>query len=387
MTIPYGRQHVTQADIDAVVEVLRSDWLTQGPMVPRFEQAVADHCQAAWAVAVNSATSGLHIACLSLGLGPEDWVWTSPMTFVASANCARYCGARVDFVDIDPVTYNMSIPALEKKLIDAEQTGKLPKILIPVHLCGQSCDMEAVDALRQRYGFRIIEDASHAIGGSYKNNPVGNCRYGDIAVFSFHPVKIITTGEGGMALTNDPILANRMRRLRSHGVSHQPAEMLSRPEHEIWNYQQLELGYNYRMTDIQAALGLSQLSQLDHFIQRRTEIAHRYDVQLRDLPITLPYRQHDIRSSLHLYPIRVSRERCGKTQRQVYESLKQGGVGVNVHYIPVYRQPYYEQQGFPVGYCPEAERYFQETVTLPIHPTLTEAEQDLVIHALRRLFT
>lgn len=387
MTIPYGRQHVTQADIDAVVEVLRSDWLTQGPMVPRFEQAVADHCQAAWAVAVNSATSGLHIACLSLGLGPEDWVWTSPMTFVASANCARYCGARVDFVDIDPVTYNMSIPALEKKLIDAEQTGKLPKILIPVHLCGQSCDMEAVDALRQRYGFRIIEDASHAIGGSYKNNPVGNCRYGDIAVFSFHPVKIITTGEGGMALTNDPILANRMRRLRSHGVSHQPAEMLSRPEHEIWNYQQLELGYNYRMTDIQAALGLSQLSQLDYFIRRRTEIALRYDVQLRDLPITLPYRQQDIRSSLHLYPIRVSRERCGKTQRQVYESLKQGGVGVNVHYIPVYRQPYYEQQGFPVGYCPEAERYFQETVTLPIHPTLTEAEQDLVIHALRRLFT
>ena len=380
--IPYGRHDVTQADIDAVVDVLQSDWLTQGPMVPRFEQAVAGYCGAGEAVAANSSTSALHIACLALELGPGDWLWTSPITFVASANCGLYCGAEVDFVDIDPRTNNLSVECLVEKLTRAEGVGKLPKIVVPVHLSGQSCDMAAIHALGQRYGFRIIEDASHAIGGEYKSEPIGNCRYSDVTVFSFHPVKIITTGEGGMALTNDAGLAEKMRHYRSHGITNRRESMQTRPADEIWNYQQICLGYNYRMTDIQAALGLSQMDRLETFVARRREIAFRYDAAFGRLPLSTPWQGPEVRSSYHLYPIRINAQQCGKTQRQVYDALIQAGIAANLHYIPVYRQPYYEAMGFHAGYCPEAEQYHKETISLPMFPALTETQQDVVIESL-----
>jgi UDP-4-amino-4,6-dideoxy-N-acetyl-beta-L-altrosamine transaminase len=380
--IPYGRQDISQADIDAVIEVLRSDWLTQGPTIPRFEQTVAGYCQAQHAVAVNSATSALHIACLALDVGPGDRVWTTPNTFVASANCALYCGAQVDFVDIDPRTYNLSVDRLTEKLADAKTGNALPKVVIPVHLCGQSCDMVAIHALAQVYGFKIIEDASHAIGGKYQGKPIGNCRHSDITVFSFHPVKIITTGEGGMALTNDLALASRMQCYRSHGITNTPSEMQSRPAEEIWNYQQIQLGYNYRMTDIQAALGLSQMSRLDEFVQRRHLIAAGYDTAFASLPVIAPWQSPDTWSSYHLYTIRVRQDKCGKTQRQVYDILKAAGIQANLHYIPVYRQPYYEAMGFQAGYCPEAEQYHKEVISLPIFPTLTAEQQGHVIQTL-----
>lgn len=373
--IPYGRQDISQADIDAVVGVLRSDFLTQGPTVPRFEEFVAQYCGAQHAVAVNSATSALHIACLALDLGPGDWLWTSPNTFVASANCALYCGAKVDFVDTDPRTHNMSVNRLREKLIQAEKEGRLPKILIPVHYAGQPCDMPAINALGQQYGFKIIEDASHAIGASYNNIKVGSCVHSDITVFSFHPVKIITTGEGGMAMANDEALANRLLRLRTHGITNDKELMQSRPLNEIWNYQQIELGFNYRMTDIQAALGLSQMQRLDEFVSRRHEIAKRYEAELRSLPIIIPYQASGTYSSYHLYPIRVSEAECGKTQRQVFDALSQNGVAANLHYIPVHRQPYYESIGFKVSDFPEAEQFHREAISLPIYPSLTDVQQ------------
>ena len=382
VVIPYGRQSISQADIDDVVQVLRSDCLTQGPVVPRFEEGVARYCGARHAVATNSATAALHAACLALDVGPGDCVWTSPTTFVASANCALYCGAHVDFVDIDPLTYNLSVPRLAEKLAKAKKEGNLPKVVIPVHLCGQSCDMAAIHSLSKEYGFRIIEDASHAIGGKYQGQPVGGCPYSDIAVFSFHPVKIITTGEGGMALTNDPVLGRRMQQYRSHGITSDATEMMPRPEDEIWNYQQVRLGYNYRMPDIQAALGLSQLARLDEFVRIRHEIAEYYDRALADLPLTIPLQHPDAYSSYHLYPIRVSAARCGKTQRQVYRGLHAAGVLVNLHYIPVYRQPFYEKMGFGSGYCPEAERYHKETLSLPMFPSLSRQDQERVVSAL-----
>jgi UDP-4-amino-4,6-dideoxy-N-acetyl-beta-L-altrosamine transaminase len=381
--IPYGRQDINQSDIDAVVNVLLSDYLTQGPVVPAFEKAVADYCGAQHAVAVNSATSALHIACLALGVGNGDIVWTTPITFVASANCALYCGATVDFVDIDPSTYNLSVERLEEKLIQAEKTGKLPKVVIPVHLCGQPCDMAAIHALSQQYGFRIIEDASHAIGGKYKGEPIGNCRYSDITIFSFHPVKIITTGEGGMAVTNDSALAKHLRLLRSHGISSTPEDMQPRPSQEIWNYQQLDLGFNYRMTDIHAALGLSQMQRLDEFVTKRHAIAKRYDQQLSDLPVVTPWQHPDGFSSYHLYVIRLKLDAINKTHRQVYEALRAAGILVNLHYIPVYRQPYYERMGFKVGYCVEAEQYYYEVISIPMYPGLSEVEQEFVIESLR----
>lgn len=382
--IPYGRQDINQIDIDAVVDVLQSDFLTQGPVVPAFEMAIGDYCGAQHAVAVNSATSALHIACLALGVGKGDVVWTSPITFVASANCALYCGATVDFVDIDPRTYNLSVERLAEKLALAERTGKLPKVVIPVHLCGQPCDMAGIYALGQQYGFKIIEDASHAIGGRYKGEPIGCGRYSEITVFSFHPVKLITSGEGGMALTNDPMLAKHMRLLRSHGISSSKEDMFARPEHEIWNYQQLDLGFNYRMTDLQAALGLSQMQRLDLFVEQRHEIAKRYDLLLADLRVGTPWQHSDSYSGLHLYVIRLNLAEINKTQRQIYNSLYSAGIGVNVHYIPVYRQPYYEKMGFRAGYCPEAEKYYSEVISIPMYPGLTFEQQDFVVQSLHQ---
>jgi UDP-4-amino-4,6-dideoxy-N-acetyl-beta-L-altrosamine transaminase len=381
--IPYGRQNINQADIDAVINVLRSDYLTQGPAVPAFEKAVADFCGAQYAVAVNSATSALHIACLALGVGNSDIVWTTPTTFVASANCVLYCGATVDFVDIDPRTYNMSVERLAEKLAVAEKAGKLPKVLIPVHLCGQPCDMDSIYALSQKYGFKIIEDASHAIGGKYKGEAIGNGRYSDITVFSFHPVKIITTGEGGMAVTNDAALAKHLRLLRSHGISSAAADMQARPPQEIWNYQQIDLGFNYRMTDIQAALGVSQMKRLDEFVTKRHAIAQRYDELLSELPVLTPYQHVDSYSGYHLYVIRLKLAEINKTQRQVYNALHASGILVNLHYIPVYRQPYYEKIGFTAGYCPQAEQYYAEAISIPLYPGLTESQQDHVVDAIR----
>lgn len=381
--IPYGRQVISQADIDAVVEVLRSDFLTQGPMVPRFEQAVADYCGAGYGVAVDSATSALHTACLALDVGPSDWVWTSPNTFVASANCALYCGAKIDFVDIDPRTYNMNVECLAEKLEKARALNCVPKLVIPVHFAGQSCDMPAIYKLSQEYGFKIIEDASHAIGSSYLDTKVGSGLYCDITVFSFHPVKIITTGEGGMAMTNDINLAERMLRYRSHGITTKPELFQLRPSAEIWNYQQIDIGHNYRMTDLQAALGMSQLARIDEFIRRRREIAQLYDSALADLPLIKPWQHPDTRSSYHLYPVRVRESLCGKTQRQVYDQLWKSGIGVNLHYIPVYRQPYYEALGFRAGYCPEAEAYHREVLSIPIFPTLSVEQQWEVVTQIK----
>ena len=381
--IPYGRQDISQADIDAVVAVLQSDFLTQGPQVPLFEQTVAKHVGAEHALAVNSATSALHIACLALGLGQGDWLWTTPVTFVASANCGLYCGAQVDFVDIDPRTYNLCPQALEAKLVAAEKEGKLPKVLVAVHLCGQPCDMAAIHVLAQKYGFKIIEDASHAIGGKYKGEFVGKGRYSDITVLSFHPVKIITTAEGGMALTNSGELANKMALLRSHGITREPAQMTHAPDGP-WYYQQIDLGYNYRMTELQAALGMSQMQRLDTFVARRHQLAQRYDQLLANLPLTTPWQHPDSYSGLHLYVIRLQMDKIDKTHRQVFEGLREQGIGVNLHYIPVHTQPHYQRMGFKVGDYPQAEQYYAEAISLPMYQTLSDGQQGQVVAALQK---
>jgi UDP-4-amino-4,6-dideoxy-N-acetyl-beta-L-altrosamine transaminase len=382
-TIPYGRQDITQSDIDAVVAVLRSDFLTQGPVVPKFEKAVAEYCSAAHAVAFNSATSALHVACMALGLGPGDWLWTTPITFVASANCGLYCGAQIDFVDINPLTYNLCPQALERKLKLAEREGRLPKVIVPVHLCGQPCDMEAIHSLAKQYRFKIIEDASHAIGGHYQGHPIGACEYSDIAVFSFHPVKIITTAEGGLATTNDATLAKRMALLRSHGITRDEADMTHEPDGP-WYYQQVALGFNYRMTEVQAVLGLSQMERIDSYVARRHEIARRYDRLIAALPVTTPWQHPDGHSGLHLYVIRLQLAQIARTHGQVFDALREQGIGVNLHYIPVHSQPYYQAMGFKLGNFPEAERYYSEAISLPMYPTLTEAQQDRVVSALHR---
>lgn len=382
-TIPYGRQDITQADLDAVLEVLQSDFLTQGPKVPEFEGALARRVSASHGVAANSATSCLHIACLALGVGPGDVVWTTPNTFVASANAARYCGADVDFVDIDPRSWNMSVEALEEKLKGAREKGRLPKAVIPVHLCGQSCEMEPIGALAAEYGFKVIEDASHAIGATYQGKPVGDCRYSDIAVFSFHPVKIITTAEGGVATTNDDELAGRMRLFRSHGVTRDPAWMRGESQGP-WYYQQVELGYNYRMTDLHAALGLSQLARIDSFLDRRHELAQGYDQSLKDLPLQLPWTHDDCWSALHLYPVRLQLADIKSSHLEVFEGLREQGIGVNLHYIPVHTQPYYRDLGFELGQFPEAEQYYAEAISLPLYPGMSDEDQQKVIGALRR---
>lgn len=379
--IPYGRQEITQADIDAVVSVLKSDFLTQGPQVPRFEQAVATHVGAKHALAVNSATSALHLACLTLRLGKGDWLWTSPITFVASANCGLYCGAQVDFVDIDPRTYNLCPKALAAKLQNAEKEGRLPKVVVAVHLCGQPCDMQAISALSQRYGFHLIEDASHAIGGKYQGEFIGSGSYSDITVFSFHPVKIITTAEGGIAVTNSDELANKMALLRSHGITREPAQMTHETDGP-WYYQQVDLGFNYRMTELQAALGLSQLERLDQYVARRHELAIRYDQSLVNLPLITPWQHKDSYSGLHLYVVRLEIEKLAISHRKVFESLRQQNIGVNLHYIPVHMQPYYQNMGFANGDFPEAERYYTEAISLPLYPTICEKQQDNIIRVL-----
>lgn len=382
--IPYGRQDITQADIDAVVGVLQSDFLTQGPMVPRFEVQVASHVGARHALAVNSATSALHIACLALGLGPGDRLWTTPITFVASANCGLYCGASVDFVDIDPHTYNLCPEALARKLEKAEQDGTLPKVVVAVHLCGQPCDMQAIQVLATRYGFKVIEDASHAIGGKYQGEFIGSGRFSDITVFSFHPVKIITTAEGGMALTNDAKLAEKMALLRSHGITRDPQHMTHEADGP-WYYQQIDLGFNYRMTELQAALGLSQMERLDQYVARRHQLAARYDDLLSALPVVTPWQHADSYSGLHLYVIRLQLDKIQKTHRQVFESLREQGIGVNLHYIPVHTQPYYAAMGFRPDDFPMAQDYYREAISIPMFQGMTEDQQDQVIAALSKV--
>jgi UDP-4-amino-4,6-dideoxy-N-acetyl-beta-L-altrosamine transaminase len=380
--IPYGRQDITQADIDAVIAVLKSDHLTQGPAIPRFEQCVADYTGAKHALAVSNATAALHIACLALDLGPGDWLWTTPNTFVASANCALYCGAKVDFVDIDPGTYNLCPLKLEAKLVEAQKINQLPKVVVPVHLTGQSCDMAAIHALGQKYGFKIIEDASHAIGGQYKGEPIGNCSFSDISVFSFHPVKIITTGEGGMALTNDDELATRLALLRSHGITRDPA-LMTQSMDGPWYYQQVALGFNYRMTDIQAALGVSQMKRLEGYVTRRHQIAQRYNELLADLPLTLPWQDPNSLSAYHLYVVRLQLDRITLSHREVFEALRANEIMVNLHYIPVHTQPYYRKMGFKNGDYPCSEKYYNESISIPIYPTMTNLEQIQIINVIR----
>jgi UDP-4-amino-4,6-dideoxy-N-acetyl-beta-L-altrosamine transaminase len=382
--IPYGRQSISKEDIDAVVAVLKSDFLTQGPCTPTFEQAIANYCQVRHVMAVNSATSALHIACLALGVGPGDCVWTTPITFVASANCALYCGAKVDFVDIDPHSYNMSVEKLREKLVFSRANGSLPKVVIPVHLSGNPCDMASIHELAKEFGFKVIEDASHAIGGKYQNEPIGNCRFSDITVFSFHPVKIITTAEGGAACTNDADLANKMALLRSHGITRDEAQMTG-PSDGPWYYQQIALGFNYRMTELQSALGLSQMTRLDRFVTKRHEIADRYDLMLANLPLQTPKRNESGYSGMHLYIIRLQLHLMSKTHAQVFDALRQAGIGVNLHYIPVVSQPYFQKMGFNIKDFPESKKYYAEAISLPMYPDLTNAQQDEVCALLHEV--
>jgi UDP-4-amino-4,6-dideoxy-N-acetyl-beta-L-altrosamine transaminase len=384
--IPYARQDISQQDVDAVVEVLLSDWLTQGPTIERFEKAVATYCGVKYAVAVSSATAGLHIACLGLDLSQGDILWTSPNTFVSSANCALYCGASIDFVDIDPRTYNLSVNELEDKLNLAQHEGKLPKVVIPVHFAGQSCEIERIYALSKQYGFQIIEDAAHSIGGKYQEKPIGCCQYSDLVVFSFHPVKIVTTGEGGMVLTNREDLYQKLIRLRTHGITRN-ADLMDNLSHGSWYYQQIELGYHYRMTDIQAALGVSQMTRLDEFVKRRHHLVQRYNRLLQDLPLTLPWQHLDTYPSWHLYVIRLNLDKISKSHRQIFEELRQVGIGVNLHYIPMHTHPYYQNLGFRWGDFPAAEAYYKEAISLPLYPGLTEVSQDRVVKILQEVIS
>ncbi len=382
--IPYGKQEITQQDIDGVIDVLKSDFLTQGPKVPEFEKALCEQTGAQYALAVNSATSALHIACLALDLGKGDWLWTSPITFVASANCGLYCGAKVDFVDIDPKTYNLCPQKLEQKLKLAKANGTLPKVVVPVHLCGQPCDMQAIARLAKKYGFKVIEDASHAIGGQYHDQPIGHCEYSDITVFSFHPVKIVTTAEGGATLTNQKALADKMALYRSHGITRDEA-LMQNEAHGGWYYEQIDLGFNYRMTELQAALGVTQMQRLEQFVATRHILAERYNLLLAELPVTLPYQLANTYSGLHLYVIRLKLDEISLTHKHVFDALREHGIGVNLHYIPVHTQPYYLQMGFSQGDFPEAEQYYREAISLPMFHAMTEEQQDEVVEVLTKI--
>ena len=382
--IPYGKQDINQADIEAVIAVLKSDFLTQGPQVPLFEKNISNYCDAQYGVAVNSATSALHIACLALGLGKGDWLWTSPNSFVASANCGLYCGAKVDFVDIDPKTYNLSVEELKKKLIQAKEDNKLPKIVVSVHFAGQSSDMQSIHKLSKEFGFKIIEDASHAIGGKYQDKPIGGCQYSDITVFSFHPVKIITTAEGGLATTNKKNLAEKMQLFRAHGITRDP-NLMTKETDGGWYYQQVELGFNYRMNDLQAALGITQMKRLDKFIAIRHSLKKRYDELLKDLPLITPVQSSDSYSSLHLYPIQLKLEQISKSHNEIFDELRQSGVGVNLHYIPIHMQPYFENMGFKKGDFPIAEDYYTRVISVPIYQNLIFETQDKVVSILKKI--
>ncbi len=382
--IPYGKQDISKQDIDAVTDVLCSDFITQGDQVPLFEKTLTNYCGAAHGVAVNSGTSALHIACLALGVGKGDWVWTSPISFVASANCALYCGAKVDFVDIDPRTYNLDPAALSKKLVEAKKQGRLPKVVIPVHLAGQSCDMQSIKRLSDEYGFAIIEDASHAIGGCYRDNKIGSCEFSDITVFSFHPVKLVTTAEGGAALTNQKALAKKMAYFRCHGITRNEEEM-TEESHGPWFYQQVALGFNYRMTDLQAALGTSQMQRLDAFVQKRHQLIQRYNDTLSSLPLTLPFQSEDSYSASHLYIIRLVLDDISISHRQVFTRLREAGIGVNLHYIPIYKQPYFQSLGVQYDACPHAEAYYQEAISLPMFSALEDEDFTRIVTVLARI--
>jgi UDP-4-amino-4,6-dideoxy-N-acetyl-beta-L-altrosamine transaminase len=384
--IPYGKQNINQNDIEAVLKVLESDFITQGPVVPEFEKKISNYCKSKYAVAVNSATSALHIACKALDLKSGDIAWTSPNTFVASSNCVLYCDAKIDFVDIDPLTGNISIEKLEEKLIKAKKENKLPKVVIPVHMTGEPCDMQSIDRLRKEYNFKVIEDASHAIGAKHKGSNIGDCKYSDIVVFSFHPVKIITTAEGGMACTNSEKLFNKMNLLRSHGITRDPNMMNQKP-HGSWYYQQIEIGFNYRMTEIQAALGYSQMDRIDSFIKKRHEIASVYDSKLSNLPLKLPYRDVNNFSSLHLYVIRLQIDNKDINHKFIFESLRDNGIGVNLHYIPVHYHPYYMNLGFEKGMFPESEKYYDEAISIPLHPSLDDENIHKVITTITNLLS
>jgi len=382
--IPYGRQEISEEDVIAVVETLRSDFLTQGPKIPLFEEVVADYCGSKYGVAVNSATSALHIACLALELGEGDWLWTSPNSFVASANCGLYCGAKVDFVDIDPQTYNLCAKELEKKLVIAKKENKLPKIIVTVHFAGQSCDLEKIYNLSKEYDFFIIEDASHCIGGKYQDKSIGGCQYSDITVFSFHPVKIITTAEGGLATTNSKKLADKMSLYRSHGVTRDQSLMTKKSDGP-WHYQQINLGLNYRMTELQAALGISQMKKIDEFVTKRHILKERYDVLLADLPVIKPYQAEDCYSALHLYPIQIDLDKESKSRRQIYNELRENGIGVNVHYIPIHTQPYYQKLDFKEGDYPNSEYYYSRALSIPLFHSMNLNQQDEVCDALKKV--
>ncbi len=379
--IPYAKQSISEQDIEAVNEVLRSDFITQGPVISQFEEAVAKYCGAKFAIAVSHGTAALHLACLALEVRVGDIVWTSPNSFVASANCAIYCNAEVDFIDIDPDTYNICIDSLTLKLQQAEKDNRIPKVIIPVHFSGQPCDMKALKSLSKKYGFLIIEDAAHALGAEYTDQKVGSCAYSELTIFSFHPAKMITSGEGGMIMTNNPQLADKIKRLSTHGITRETG-LMTEESHGGWYYQQLDLGYNYRITDIQAALGLSQLRCLDEFISKRKKLAERYNHQLQSLPLTMPWQNPEAQSSWHLYVIRLNLKQLKIDRKSVFEQLRQAGIGVHVHYIPIHTQPFYQERGFRQGDFPESESYYQEALTLPLFTDLTEEQVDFISHKI-----